>query len=77
MQIEFPLKAFRFPNFVFVDAPVAPKDLAGGWGMQEAPKLSVGTLTDDQARAYWKDMEERWMEHVRSRREALGAPNED
>ncbi len=55
MKIEQEVQPFKLPNFL--NAGVV--------------RIEVGSLTDDQARAYWQDMERNWMEHVIQRRRKL------
>lgn len=49
------IEPFRLPNFV---RPTLLPDLP----------LDVGSMTDDEARAYWRQVEERWVQHVAKRR---------
>ncbi len=60
MKISIQIEPFRLPNYVRF--PFWGKDDNG---------LDVGELSDEQALEYWVWMQEKWLEHVRARRNNL------
>lgn len=63
MRIPLEVEMFRMPNYLRVKA------IAG-----DSNGIDVGALfpTDQEAVEFWEAAEKKWLDHVRSRRSALG-----
>ena len=61
MKVEVNILQFTLPNYVKVSIT----------GL-EPTSIDAGALTDEQARVYWNEMADLWMEHVEHRRSQLG-----
>ena len=59
LRVQMPMRACNLPNYLKAETSDHQWD--------------VGLLTDEDAAAYWKWMEVKWLAHVKKRRENLGA----